>query len=101
MKIYCLPLFSWMNILNIIKAIMAEILCQNSFNYNSGLKTIQQRRGIVTEKPVLLTGPGKVIYNFFFLLLYEHSSIYPLLGTFNIIIVRQYSLATFTGRGVD
>ncbi|KAA8518298.1 hypothetical protein F0562_015819 [Nyssa sinensis] len=26
----------------------------------SGLKTIQQRRGLITEKPVLLTGPGKV-----------------------------------------
>ncbi|KAJ0028260.1 hypothetical protein Pint_36389 [Pistacia integerrima] len=25
-----------------------------------GLKTIQQRRGQITEKPVLLTGPGKV-----------------------------------------
>ncbi|CAI9100994.1 OLC1v1038208C1 [Oldenlandia corymbosa var. corymbosa] len=26
----------------------------------SGMKIIQQRRGILTEKPVLLTGPGKV-----------------------------------------
>ncbi|KAK3227176.1 hypothetical protein Dsin_007038 [Dipteronia sinensis] len=26
----------------------------------TGLKTIQQRRGQITEKPVLLTGPGKV-----------------------------------------
>ncbi|KAL2629106.1 hypothetical protein R1flu_013792 [Riccia fluitans] len=26
----------------------------------AGLKTIQDRRGLVTEKPVLLTGPGKV-----------------------------------------
>lgn len=26
----------------------------------AGLKTIQQRRGQITEKPVLLTGPGKV-----------------------------------------
>ncbi|KAL3687133.1 hypothetical protein R1sor_013442 [Riccia sorocarpa] len=26
----------------------------------AGLKTIQERRGLVTEKPVLLTGPGKV-----------------------------------------
>lgn len=27
---------------------------------HTGLETIQQRRGQITEKPVLLTGPGKV-----------------------------------------
>lgn len=26
----------------------------------AGMETIQQRRGQITEKPVLLTGPGKV-----------------------------------------
>lgn len=31
----------------------------------AGLKTIQQRRAQLTEKPVLLTGPGKVGVNFF------------------------------------
>lgn len=28
----------------------------------AGLGTIQRRRGLETEKPVLLTGPGKVVY---------------------------------------
>lgn len=30
------------------------------FNNITGLDVIQQRRGLKTEKPILLTGPGKV-----------------------------------------
>lgn len=33
--------------------------------YVVGLETIQKRRGLETEKPVLLTGPGKVSFKYY------------------------------------
>lgn len=41
-----------------------------------GLATIQQRRGQQTDKPLLLTGPGKV-YAFQYQVLYSASSLFP------------------------
>ena len=44
----------------------------NCYEQMTGLETIQQRRGMASEKPVLLSGPGKVSFGpfpFFFVLL--------------------------------
>ena len=38
---------------------------QNYYEQMTGLETIQQRRGVKTEKPVLLSGPGKVSFSSF------------------------------------
>lgn len=55
----CYGLHSMLNIVTDREGAGAAVLIRSCAPV-SGLKTIHQRRGIVTEKPVLLTGPGKV-----------------------------------------
>ncbi|KAJ1281260.1 hypothetical protein BS78_04G293400 [Paspalum vaginatum] len=55
----CYGLHMMLNVVADMEGVGAAVLIR-SCSPVSGLKTIQQRRGQLTEKPVLLTGPGKV-----------------------------------------
>ncbi|PKA47027.1 DNA-3-methyladenine glycosylase [Apostasia shenzhenica] len=55
----CYGLHMMLNIVADKEGIGAAVLIRSCAPV-SGLKTIQERRGLKTEKPVLLTGPGKV-----------------------------------------
>ncbi|WVZ73431.1 hypothetical protein U9M48_021737 [Paspalum notatum var. saurae] len=55
----CYGLHMMLNVVADMEGVGAAVLIR-SCSPVSGLNTIQQRRGQLTEKPVLLTGPGKV-----------------------------------------
>ncbi|XP_044507737.1 DNA-3-methyladenine glycosylase isoform X2 [Mangifera indica] len=55
----CYGLHTMLNVVADKEGVGAAVLVRSCAPV-SGLKTIQQRRGQITEKPVLLTGPGKV-----------------------------------------
>ncbi|KAJ4705542.1 DNA-3-methyladenine glycosylase-like protein [Melia azedarach] len=55
----CYGLHKMLNVVADKEGVGAAVLIRSCAPV-SGLKTIQQRRGLLTEKPVLLTGPGKV-----------------------------------------
>ncbi|CAA2970945.1 DNA-3-methyladenine glycosylase [Olea europaea subsp. europaea] len=55
----CYGLHTMLNVVADKEGVGAAVLIRSCAPV-SGLETIQQRRGLKTEKPVLLTGPGKV-----------------------------------------
>ncbi|CAO2040503.1 unnamed protein product [Urochloa humidicola] len=55
----CYGLHMMLNVVADVEGVGAAVLIR-SCSPVSGLKTIQRRRGQQTEKPILLTGPGKV-----------------------------------------
>ncbi|KAH7516859.1 hypothetical protein ACOSP7_028626 [Xanthoceras sorbifolium] len=55
----CYGLHTMLNVVADKEGVGAAVLIRSCAPV-TGLKTIQQRRGQITEKPILLTGPGKV-----------------------------------------